>query len=409
MGGNGVAVESEILERAFSSFSEAAHSLERSYGLLRAEVARLRKELEASNSDLGRSLEENLRMRRDLDHILEKLPCGVLVVRGDSISHANPEARRLLGLCAGVGPECAAQTLDSLRPEIRDLLLKVRDREQEDEQEQEIAGEAQGCRWLALRPAPLGEGAGSVFIVRDVSERKGLQQAQARLERDQALAEITALLAHEVRNPLASLELFAGLLAESALAAECRSWVERIQSGLRSLSVTVNNVLQFHSSPPGNKVAVELGDLLTWARDFFAPLSRQHRVQILLRNSLQGVSMMGDRHRLQQVLSNLVLNAISFMPGGGWIRIAGKASADGGSALMEIADTGPGIAANDLGQIFVPGFSTRSGPGLGLAVCRQIVEQHGGSIGVSSRPGAGAKFSLSLPLLANEAPGESAS
>ena len=114
-------------------------------------------------------------------------------------------------------------------------------------------------------------------------------------------------------------------------------------------------------------------------------------------------SIQADRHRLEQVLLNLALNAFRFMPGGGWLSIRGidcDRRGPGGSTSVEIAvrDTGPGIAADDLPRIFDAGFSTRAGSsGLGLAVCRRILEQHGGSIAVESRPGYGATFRLRLP------------
>src|SRR5438270_10596984 len=93
------AAKEQFLLQAFSSFAEAAHSLERSYGQLRAEVMRLSKELEESNSGLLRSLEENRRMRQHLDRVLEGLPCGVLVVgEGGEISDVNQEGWRLLGI-----------------------------------------------------------------------------------------------------------------------------------------------------------------------------------------------------------------------------------------------------------------------------------------------------------------------
>src|SRR4030088_2336786 len=94
-----IAEKEQFLLQAFSSFAEAANSLERSYGRLRAEVTRLSKDLEESNSGLVRSLEENRRMRQHLDRVLEALPCGVLVVAdGGEISDINPEGRHLLGM-----------------------------------------------------------------------------------------------------------------------------------------------------------------------------------------------------------------------------------------------------------------------------------------------------------------------
>src|SRR5205807_6991523 len=88
-----------------------------------------------------------------------------------------------------------------------------------------------------------GADCASIFILRDVSEAKRLVRERDKLRREQALAEMSAILAHEIRNPLGSLELFAGLLAGSALSPECRQWVEHVQAGLRTLAATVNNVL----------------------------------------------------------------------------------------------------------------------------------------------------------------------
>ena len=231
--------------------------------------------------------------------------------------------------------------------------------------------------------------------------RRELEETHAKLRREQALAEVAALLAHEVRNPLGSLELFVGLLAESELDGERREWVERVQTGLRTLAATVNNVLHFHSLPQSARAPVDLGQLLEWARDFFLPLARQSRVVFSLQNQVAGVLLDADRHRLEQVLLNLVLNAMHAMPGGGWIELGGRKTEDGRAVALSIADTGPGILPEHRARIFEPGFSTRSAsPGLGLAVCRKIVEQHKGTITVASPPGRGAIFTLTFPLTA---------
>ena len=231
--------------------------------------------------------------------------------------------------------------------------------------------------------------------------RRELEETHAKLRREQALAEVAALLAHEVRNPLGSLELFVGLLAESELDGERREWVERVQTGLRTLAATVNNVLHFHSLPQPARAPVDLGQLLEWARDFFLPLARQSRVVFSLQNQVAGVLLDADRHRLEQVLLNLVLNAMHAMPGGGWIELGGRKTEDGRAVALSIADTGSGILPEHRARIFEPGFSTRSAsPGLGLAVCRKIVEQHKGTITVASPPGRGAIFTLTFPLTA---------
>jgi two-component system, sensor histidine kinase FlrB len=394
--GNPSAEDEQFLLCAFRSFAEAAGSLEQSYGKLRSEVERLRRELEASHTDLAESLEENRGMRAHLDRILEGLPCGVVVVASDGqISRANPEAVRLLGMNHSLSM-AGGGAVSTLPPAVRQLLECARS--QGGEPELSVPGDAGGRRWLAARHAAI-EASASVFILRDVSECKRLEETQAKLRREQALAEMSAVLAHEIRNPLGSLELFAGLLAESDLDPDCQKWVEHVQAGLRTLAATVNNVLHFHSLPEPERAPVDLGQLLEWAREFFRPLARQSGVTLSLQNSVSGVFVAGDRHRLEQVLLNLVLNAMRAMPGGGWIELAGRKLQDSPSVALIVSDNGPGISPEHLADVFEPGFSTCAGStGLGLAVCRKIVEQHGGTIRAGSRPGYGASFTLTLPL-----------
>src|SRR5580658_7211589 len=181
--------------------------------------------------------------------------------------------------------------------------------------------------------------------------RRELDETQSKLRREAALAEISAVLAHEIRNPLGSLELFAGLLAESDLDSDCRNWVEHVQAGLRTLAATVNNVLNFHSLPEPQRAPVDLGQLLSWARDFFLPLARQSRVALSLQNRVAGVLFPADRHRLEQVLLNLVLNSIRAMPGGGWIELAGRKIHEGQAVALSVSDTGPGISPEHLACI----------------------------------------------------------
>jgi two-component system sensor histidine kinase FlrB len=424
------------LARAFASFTEAAGSLERTYGQLQGQVVHLREELEGTNRDLASSLEENHRIRERLRRILEGLPCGVLVIEaGARISTLNPEAARLLGgsfESADALPAALSAALDRARQtgEEPELPLALPDSFPDafpqsglDESSSNQSSSAQSSptqpfldqaasnrakpAWVAIRHAWLEQSeahATSVFILRDVSEAKKLEHDREHLRRQQALVEMSALLAHEIRNPLGSLELFAGLLAEANLEAESHSWIEHVQAGLRTLSATVNNVLHLHNTPQPELAPTDAGQLLDWAYNFLLPLAKQARVEMQIVNGLNGVTIHADRHRLEQVLLNLALNAFRFMPGGGWLSIRGVDRAPAGSAESDegveivVRDTGPGIVPDDLPRIFEAGFSTRDGSsGLGLAVCHRILEQHGGSIAVESRPGCGATFRLRLP------------
>jgi two-component system sensor histidine kinase FlrB len=438
------------LARAFASFTEAAGSLERTYGQLQGQVAHLRQELEVTNRDLATSLDENHRIRERLRRILEGLPCGVLVVEaGDRIATLNPEAARLLGQSfesAAALPAALSSALGQVRESGEEMEFPLSDLNQSlnrdnlnqddlnqddlnrDDSDQPPSDPSSADRpssspasphpahpvWVAIRHAWLEQTPArstSVFILRDVSEAKKLEHDREHLRRQQALVEMSALLAHEIRNPLGSLELFAGLLAEANLEGESRRWIEHVQAGLRTLSATVNNVLHLHNTPRPELAPTDAGQLLDWAYDFLLPLAKQARVEMQVVNGLRGVVIHADRHRLEQVLLNLALNAFRFMPGGGWLSLRGiecgaqkngcggqKENEDDGGVEIVVRDTGPGIAPEDLPRIFDAGFSTRAGSsGLGLAVCRRILEQHAGSIAVESRPGHGATFRLRLP------------
>lgn len=401
--------EERSLARAFASFTEAAGSLERSYAVLQLEVARLRQELEGTNRELAAKVEENRRMREHLNRILEGLPCGVLVFDGEgSVSIVNPAARQLLELAPGdVCPELAAWPAP-----LREALTRARQNSRELEYGGGTAGwEGAGApgagRWFSIRHAWLEPAGGSsVYILRDITDQKRLEQERELHRREQALAEMSTVLAHEIRNPLASLELFAGLLTEAELGAEARQWVAYLQAGLRTLAATVNNVLHFHGMPQPSLVTADLGQILHWVVQFLRPLAQQAEVRMELDSAVDGVWIAADPHRLQQVLLNLALNAFRYMPAGGVLRLTGRVARATlpGIVEVDVADTGCGIAPEHLARVFEPGFTTRPGsPGLGLAVCRKIMELHQGSIRVASAPGRGTTFTLSFPL-----PGEAA-
>jgi len=405
------------LERAFQSFAGAAESLEKSYGQLHAEVLRLRFALERTNSDLATSLEENAGMRRYLTRILENLPCGVLVVDQQGQPRMmNPEARRLLGgagevrraIEVGDAADAAIATNEcsELAPEAMRGLLEASREEGAAEQERQIPTE-QGMRTIGLACAVLGEGsrAGaaseSVFILRDVTEERRRAAERETARRKESLAEMATLLAHEIRNPLGSLELFAGLLADAtATQPDLRRWTDHIQAGLRSLSATVNNVLQFHSEPAPQLAPVNLGRLMRESVEFLRPLARQAGLRIDLQNALGELEAPADAHRLQQVFFNLSLNAFRAMALGGTLEVHLQwADLDKFSNVrIDFADNGRGIAPEHLQEMYEPGFTTHAGnPGLGLAVCRTVMEQHGGTIRASSEMGKGTTFSLILP------------
>ena len=388
---------SASLAQAFEVFTSTADSLQHSYGLLQSEVGRLRQELELRNRDLACSLAENERMRVRLGHILENLPCGVLVLNAQSdLRYANDAARRLIASAA------ARDTNGPLPSPLRRVLQQVSDVAAE---KLWSFGAGQDEVTISVTCASIPEqGAESherVFILRDITGEKRLEEEREFSRRMQALAEMTALLAHEVRNPLGSLELFAGLVKDATRdQPEVSQWMVHLQAGLRALSATVNNVLHFYSQAPLDTNRVNLCELLSDTVRFLEPLASQRKMDISLRQPHDAIYIDADRHRLQQAFFNITINGLNAMPASAIFEVRLSTVRQDGRrwASIEFEDRGSGIPAANLERIFEAGFTTqRTSPGLGLAVAKRVTEQHSGTLKVSSVEGQGTVFTLLFP------------
>jgi signal transduction histidine kinase len=392
----------EDLTRAFLTFTQAAGSLERSYSQLQAEVARLHQELERANTELDRSLQENTRVRGYLSKLLERLPCGVLAANENGeMRLLNPEARRLLDISNDWKPVPGQGAPEALQR----VLGEAQERGSKNELEMEL-GTSRGNRIIGILHENISEdGLGkseSIWILRDLTEQRRTAEEREAARRSQALAEVATVLAHEIRNPLGSMELFTGLLADaSAHLPETRQWITHLRAGLRALSSTVNNVLHFHGQSAPRLVPSDLERLLRETVDFLQPMARQRGQTIKLENKIGLVTIQADSNRLKQVFFNLALNAFRAMPPGGTltVRLGWSPQFPEGAVRIDFADEGRGIDNALLSRIFEPGVTTLPGsPGLGLAVCKKIVEQHHGEIEVQSKPQQGTTFSLTFAV-----------
>jgi len=395
------AADRKSLEHAFRTFTQVAGSLEKSYAQLQGEVGRLRGELEFANTELSRSVEDNARVRAFLTRILEGLPCGVIVA--DSLRRPrmmNPEARRLLQLHPAWIPGAGVDS-----PAILEELLSSTTSSGFSCEREWSCNSSQGTRTLAVSGSHAettqDDEADTIWIIRDISDQKRLAAEREAARRAHALAEIATVLAHEIRNPLASMELFAGLLADEIdQTEETQEWIAQLQAGLRLLAGTVNNVLQFHSEPCGQMLATSLDQLLRETVGFLGPLARQRGISIAIQNSHDRALVLADAQGLRQVFFNLALNAFGAMKQGGTLTIRIYAVANSSDSVgVEFEDQGTGVHRDVLPQIFEPGFTTKAGSlGLGLSVCRKVIQQHAGTISVRSEQGRGATFCIFLPV-----------
>jgi two-component system sensor histidine kinase FlrB len=396
------------LVQAFTEFISASGRLENSYAQLQEEVAHLSRELAARNSALKASLAENERVHKALQLIVDSMPCGVLVVEGDSsVSMINPEARRLLEL-----EQLPAEHLDAISIYVGIDLAGFLRRSTVNDQEQEFCKATRaGKRWLSVRDRCLfsedeAEVHGckqTILILRDVTQHKQAEVERERARKATALSEVAMMLAHEIRNPLASLELFAGLIAAGGDGTS--EWISHLHAGIRSLAGTVNNVLSFHGAGFPSLTPLDLIASIDSSVEFVRPIADQAGISLTFEADDSGLWVNGNGSALQQVVLNMVSNSMRHTAAGGsaWVSVRrSPCSTDSGRsvAVIEFSDTGCGIAPEDMDEIFRAGYSVSgNSSGLGLAVCDQIVRQHEGSIRVLSSVGVGTTFFVEIPAL----------
>ena len=396
------------LADAFTAFIGAANRLEDSHRQLHEEVAELRRQLEERNRALASSVAETERTRVLLRQILDALPCGVAVLetQNEEVILLNPEARRLLAAPEPTG-------WHSLPGCVQTAVKNVCREPWQHHYEQEVLIEKDGRKLcLAIRYSRMMSSARKqnapdspclVLIISDVTAHKNVEQERENSRNVVALAEMATVLAHEIRNPLGSLELLTGCLAgDPGLGDDSKRCVQHLRAGVRSLSATVNNVLCFHNPAAQQMGPLELGSALRVAVEFVRPLAEQRGVNLTLRETLQNAEIAGNSSGLRQIILNLACNSLRHTPLGGEIDITAvvAATASGRTAVIEFADTGSGIQPKDLPHVFEVGFTTTGQtPGLGLTICRRIVEQHRGAIKVRSELGRGTTFRMEFPVL----------
>ncbi|MGO9339039.1 MAG: sensor histidine kinase [Terracidiphilus sp.] len=399
---------SGLLADAFSEFISASSLLEASYRDLQREVRQLGFELAERNAALTRSLAENDRMRAALQQIIDSMPCGVLVLdTAETIVMINPEGRRLLEL--GTAQVMDLRALSDLsRIDFESLVAGSEDRVDNELCVSSVAGKrwlAIGNRKLSCASASHEAGGGrttlkSIWILRDITASKQAEQEREAARSAMALAEVSTTLAHEIRNPLASMELFAGLIADDP--ENTAQWVSHLRAGIRLLSGTVNNVLSIHGGGNPHLAPVDLTACVQSGVEFVRLIAEQAGVVLCCVGGHESLTIQGNENLLRQIVLNLICNAIRHTSAGGTIDVSTQALSRQGAkrALVEVADTGCGIPPYLIERVFDAGFSANGDtPGLGLAVCRRLMNAHGGEIRVSSRVNCGTTFQLEFPAL----------
>jgi len=384
--------DSDLLQQAFRSFDDAALTLQQSYQTLTTRLEQLDLELADRNEALSRNLRANEELREHLTAIVESLSMGLLVMDTEgTITRCNQAGEQLLGLPREkiIGCSLASCLKETqLDGDVYPLTTQQ--------------GAAVALSQRALQTSE-GRHAGSVLLIQDVTVVRELEDRLQRRNRLAAMGEMIARIAHEIRNPLGSIELFASMLRRDLNDVPAlRKYAEHISSSVHMMNRLLTNLLLYTkpdcSHGEWHETEVLMFDALTLAAHAVA----NTRIDIRLEVNPRASRIWCDGGQMKQVLLNLILNSIHAMPDGGTLTLSAilteEQAPEGPALRLLVSDTGVGIAAAQRSRIFDPFFTTSDeGTGLGLAIVHAIVEAHRGRIDVESAEGRGTTFTIVLP------------
>jgi signal transduction histidine kinase len=253
---------------------------------------------------------------------------------------------------------------------------------------------------------------GATLFFKDLTRVEQMEERDRLRDRLAALGEMAAAIAHEVKNPLASIEVMAGVLKRQlAEQPDALETLDDIIKEAKMANAIVVEVLEFVRPIQLQVERVSLADVLKDSITLAEGKRRRGAVSIDTDVASDVPDLLADSHQLRQLFSNLLANAFEALGGEGHVHLGASLVAvdedlsPGGEpaapqVAIEVRDSGPGIAADDLERIFSPFFTTKpQGTGLGLAIVRKVVDAHDGRIDAVSAPGRGATFRVTLPVV----------
>lgn len=381
------------LENAFQTFNRISEQLAASYHALEDQVAHLTVELAHAHSQRIEQLTEKERIANRLERLLDALPAGVVVLDGRGIVHdANSAARALLGepLSGLSWLAIIRRAFATQRGDFNEVRLK-------------------DGRVLGISTNPLGAEPGQIILLNDITGTCQLQEKLARHQRLSTMGEMAASLAHQIRTPLASALLYAAQTGSDKLdALQRKRLAEKLLARLRDLEHLVNDMLLFARGGGVGTDTIPIAALLRDARQNLDPYLRDAG-RLTVRDDGAELVVRGNRNALLGAVQNLVINALQIHDD---VRVTVTAMAGhdkSGQRVVDITvrDDGPGIPAAIRERIFEPFFTTRSqGTGLGLAVVQAVAHLHNGAVWAESPEGAGAAFTIRLPVAGKLADGD---
>lgn len=395
-----------LLQQSFENFNKATADLQRAYARLEERFASLNKELEEKNAELVKTVAEKEQTKNYLQNILESLINGVVVTDlSGKIQTMNSCAEMFAGVYqANVIGQHSRIIFEDMAVNDWPTINLAEYFKGESGHKVKINGRALEIFCSPFK-SPGGSTIGNVFVLRDITRIEKLEDMAKRTEKFAAMGEMAANIAHEIRNPLGSIELFASLLLKNLQEKKDRERVVQIISSVKNVDNKISNLLMFTRKQSPKMKKIDLQEILNEVLAFSEQIMEQGDIDIAVKTDGDQACIEGDAEMIKQVFLNIILNAQQAMPDGGILEIKSITSSggimpvDSPAAEIVFQDSGPGIPQENLSRIFDPFFSTKEGgAGLGLAIVHNIVSQHNGSISIENSLRGGAIVNVSFPL-----------
>jgi two-component system sensor histidine kinase FlrB len=372
------------LEQAFALFNQMSSQLTNSYSMLEARVTELKGELAVVSAQRMQELAEKERLANRLQHLLDLLPGGVIVIDAQGIvREANPAACELLGL--------------PLEGELwRQVIARCFAPREDDGHEVSL----KDGRRLSIATRSLGAEPGQLVLLNDLTETRHLQDQLARHERLSSLGRMVASLAHQIRTPLSAALLYASHLTEQTLPVDTQQrFAGRLKERLHELEHQVRDMLVFARGE------LPLTDRVTPAQLMqslqAAALTHVQDLPIRWQCDSHAGELLCNRDTLVGAILNLIENAIQASTGE--VRLKVHLYSRGNNLRLCVSDSGSGIDGAVLARLGEPFFTTRTtGTGLGLTVVKAVARAHQGELRLHSRIGRGTCAQVLLPLFDSE-------
>ena len=245
-----------------------------------------------------------------------------------------------------------------------------------------------------------GERQGAVLIMEDVTREMHMEAEMARIRRLADIGQLAAKMAHEVRNPLSSIKGAAQLMRnEYEDLAPFREFLDIIIEEVNSLNRITTDLLDFARPMQVDAQEVDINEMAKRTLAFLGVMLVENHVEAVFVPDEKLPMIEGDPRQIEQVMRNIVINAVQAMPEGGALSMRTFYDREAEKVIIRFSDTGMGITPERISDIFQPFFTTKTkGTGLGLPIVRRILENHGGSVEVSSEVGTGTCFSIHFML-----------